>query len=429
MKQLQKENLYLNKMLKNYPSDVADSLQYEANSYIYYYGDHFKSPNNFKITNIIKRRVYTFYNLIYFLKCKFKANRFIQNRKIVLCNAYFEFSNYLKPSLNVFNVPWSYDCKNLIFPDRKLSNVILKIKNIFNEKSLNKILSSSFLLLVSEYKNAFKNFLKKNRINALIVSLDITYFEAMSISCAKELGVPTFLFLHGLPVRYNSIDDNRTDYLLVWGDAIKQNYVKHGVAPDKIIVTGHPIYSKIKEKALKSSLDNILVLSKAMCGTPHSDMVRLMDRSNSLYYLEAIKELLLSVGVLKARLRCHPSEDPSFYKKHLSENFYTFDLLTTNESLKESTLVLGPGSTMIFDALVSGVNYILFEPIYLGKSLTGFEIVPPFDGRHFISTTNNVESFNLNLNPANNINWNLINDYTGKDFSLDRFFQLINNIK
>ena len=66
MKQLQKENLYLNKMLKNYPSDVADSLQYEANSYIYYYGDHFKSPNNFKITNIIKRRVYTFYNLIYF---------------------------------------------------------------------------------------------------------------------------------------------------------------------------------------------------------------------------------------------------------------------------------------------------------------------------------------------------------------------------
>ena len=67
--------------------------------------------------------------------------------------------------------------------------------------------------------------------------------ERMAIDAGKEMGIPTVVFLHGLPARYNKIDDNRANYLCVWGEGIKEQYINVGVDPDKILITGHPSFS------------------------------------------------------------------------------------------------------------------------------------------------------------------------------------------
>jgi hypothetical protein len=426
MNNLQKNNFLINKQFRDYPLDIVDSLQYEANSYMYHYGDHFNFKKKYIYNNL---KSFISKNVLYYFIRFFFGKKINKNKKNVLSNAYFDISSYLKVTLNVIDVPWGNNINSIIIFNLKLNILTKKIQKIFGQKSLKKILDKSFYDLVYQYKIDFKNHLIKNEIKALIFSIDITFFESISISCAKELGIPTFLFLHGLPARYNHIDDNRTDYLIVWGNAIKDNYISHGVSSDKIFVSGHPIYSKIKSKTLRSSLDNILVLTKAMCGTPHSDMVRLMDRSNSLYYLDLIKDILISFGVKNARLRCHPAENPDFYEKHLKNNFFIIDLLPLDKSLEKSTLLIGPSSTMVLDAIIFGVNYILFDPLIDGKTLTGFDIVPPFDGNNFISKTNCVQSFKQNIIPTNNINWNLLNHYISSEFSLEFLYKIINKEK
>jgi hypothetical protein len=427
MNKVQKNNYYINKKLQNYTFDIADSLQYEANSYMYHFGDHFKIyKSNFFIKKM-KSFFFIIKKSIFFLKRLFKINHFDSKKKFILCNAYFDITNNLKSTLNVIGVPWENNKNNIYIFENELNFLINEIQEILQQRSLNKIFDQTFITLISKYKILFKNYLIKNKIKGLIFSIDLTFFESISLSCAKELEIPTFLFLHGLPARYNSIDDNRSDYLIVWGNAIKNNYITNGVSSNKIFVSGHPIYSSIKPKALKSSLENVLVLTKAMCGTPHSDMVRLMDRSNSLYYLDLIMDLLLSLGVKNARLRCHPAEDSNFYKKHLTNDFYKIDKQPLNESIKNSSLLIGPSSTMILDAINFGVNYILFEPLINGKTLTNFDLVPPFDGKHFISKTNSIESLNYNLNPDNNIDWNLVNEYISTDFSLNFLYSILNS--
>lgn len=424
----QKNNYYINERLKDYPKEIADSLQYEANSYIYHYGDHFKISKEPFYYLIIKFLFFYFKNTCFFLNNIFRKSQNLPNRPNILCNAYFDLASYIKESVNVFEVPWENNSNNFFISDLELGSVIFKIKKKLNQKSLNKIFDPSFLILVNKYKFLFKNYLIKNNIKGIIFSIDISFFESLSISCAKEINIPTFLFLHGLPARYNSIDDNRTDFLIVWGNAIKNNYITKGVSRNKILVSGHPIYSKIKPQPLKSSLVNVLVLTKAMCGTPHSDMVRLMDRSNSLYYLELIMKLLKNFGVNNARLRCHPAENPLFYKKHLPNNFYKIDTDSMQKSIENSTLIIGPSSTMILDSIKEGINYILYEPLIEGKTLTGFDFVPPFNGGSFISITSCTESFKYNLNPENNIKWDLINDYINNEFSLNCFYDKLFNI-
>jgi hypothetical protein len=409
---------YVKKILSNYPSDISDSLMYEANSYMYFFGDHFMKSNLFKkkCKSLFLKLIFNFfYYLFKIVKVKFSTS----NCEFILSNAYFDLASFLKLNFNIVDVPWQITNWRIIFSDIELYFLIYKIRKSFEMNSLNVISSPEFLNLVLEYEELFKSYLLKNKVKSIIVSLDIPFFEAISISCAKKLGIPTFLFLHGLPARYNCIDDNRTEFLLVWGKAIKINYLNKGFSPDKIFVVGHPIYSKIRKKELKSSLDNILVLTKAMCGTPHSDQVRLMDRSNSLLYLELIKENLLGLGVKSVRLRCHPSENPYFYKKHLADEFYVFDFSSKEDTLQNSSLIIGPSSTMVLDSLNYGINYILFEPLIGGKTLTGFDVVPPFDGNSFISRTDSLESFKFNVISENNIKWDLFNDYVDSSFSLE----------
>jgi len=254
-------------------------------------------------------------------------------------------------------------------------------------------------------------------------------YEKMSVAIFKELGKKSFVFLHGLPGRYNNIDDNRADYLVVWGKKIKDLYVATGVDPDKIYISGHPGYGTYDFEKIKirSGLDNILVLSKSMNGGQHSDGVRLSDRGNLILYLLKIEAVLKSIGVKSVRFRPHPSENIRWYYQYIDKNFFKTDnSASISQSLRSSSMVIGPTSSVFIDSLMNGVNYMVFEPSIEKIDITNYPLVPPFDKsdpRVVVSFTE--DELKTSLLNRDIVEISVLSDYVQDNFDISFIGELI----
>jgi hypothetical protein len=358
-----------------------DNIRYILGNKIYYYGDHFKyAPEksvNRHSDNIAKK-------ILRDLFARYQYRRNIQHGsgKNVLSNAYFNFNVELKATgFNVLSPAWSFTRNTqALLGDVNFYRETENVKKLILEKPFNYIFSDAFQQKYKAYRDALSVMIDKQNINALIVPNDISFFENLAINTFKEAGKPSFIFLHGLPGRYNVIDENRTDYLIVWGEQIKRNYIKHGFSPDKIFVGGHPLYKNITSAEIRSGLENVLVLAKVGVGSPHSTGMTLYDRSNQIVYLLQVQKALQKVGVKKARLRFHPSANPEWHYQFLDRNFFILDEEPLPASLKRASLVIGPTSTVFLEALYAGVNYLIFEPSDQGVTILNEHLVAPFDG-------------------------------------------------
>jgi hypothetical protein len=229
-----------------------------------------------------------------------------------------------------------------------------------------------------------------------------------------------------LPTRYNAIDDNRADYLLVWGEKIKECYIRAGVDEKKIFVIGNPGFSVKPNNSLRNSLESILVITNCISPFPeNSDKVILQDRGNLLTYLYSIQNVLQRFGVKKVRFRPHPFENSSWYEKNVDNNFFILDRDKLSISLEKTSLVIGSSSTVLLDALAHGVNYIVYEPIVDQLTLKNFRLVPPFDksDARIVVATNEEELYN-NIKSKNIIDPSVIKDYLGNEFNIDKVCSL-----
>ena len=87
-------------------------------------------------------------------------------------------------------------------------------------------------------------------------------------------------------------------------------------------------------------------------------------------YIYEIGKVLKELGG-KAKLRMHPSENPDWYAKFIDTKFFVIDQDKLSASLANSTLVIGPVSTLFIDAINFGVSYIVYEPVKNGDGLFG----------------------------------------------------------
>jgi hypothetical protein len=122
----------------------------------------------------------------------------------------------------------------------------------------------------------------------------------------------------------------------------------------------------------------------------------------------------------------HPSEDNTFYFNNLPDDFYHIDTSTKEEALSKASLVIGPTSTMVLDAIKMAKNYILFDPVIDGLTLEGIPLVEPFNGESFIKLSNTFEQIKQNIeSPFQNIDYTKLNVFFGVD-ELD--YQKFNDI-
>jgi hypothetical protein len=369
----QKTSLY-NYLIDNKNNPDLEILKCEIDQRIYYYGDQFKSPYKHKNTTDYKF-------ILRLIRSLIRTQNFVKGNPNIISNAYFNLENELTSiGYNVFSPPWDISSKRFLAFEFDTLIKLKKVNDQLSDYSLRHLISPEFNSKLQIIKNILKKYFEKNKIKAFIVPNDIAPLSRLSIDLCKELKIPSFIFLHGIPGRYNAIDENRTDFLLVWGEEIKKNYIKNGFSPNKVIVVGHPIYREVKNQNITFNLDDVLIISKSMNGGQHGDDVILTDRGNLILYLYRVEEVLKAMGVKKARVRLHPSENEEWYQENIDTEFYTFDHLSLKDSLKRSSVVIGPTSTVFLDAMYCGTNYVIFEPLVNGTDLINYPIVAPFDG-------------------------------------------------
>jgi hypothetical protein len=357
-----------------------DNLRYELDKHFHYYGDHFKFPyevNRNTGIDLIK----TYIKLLFALTRIVQKRKSTETDKIVLSNAYFSVNEELaKLGYKVFYPCWQIGKDKNVLGSWDILVRIEKIKYKLKKSNFNELIKEEFTNEIKAFEEKMTIFFQKNKVKSLFVPNDESFFENLSILICKQIGIPSFVFLHGLPGRYNQLDENRSDYLIVWGEKIKENYIKSGINPDKIFISGHPYYKKLNYTPLKFSFNNILVITKSLNGAHHSDGVILADRSNLLLYLFSIEKILIRFGVRSVRFRPHPSENANWYMKFINNDFYIIDKGNLPHSILNSTLIIGPTSTVFLESLYYGVNYLVYEPSLNNIDLINTLLVPPFDG-------------------------------------------------
>ncbi len=359
----------------------VDLLKIELDHYIYCHGHHFKfSKEDYK------RNRKTFFDQLYKLYVLYsvllKKPQDKNGKPNVLSLIYFNnFKEILaQTGLNVFSPYWTPVGKNII-GNRSIYRQVNYFNESFRSKPFHSIVSTGFQEEVRKFEENVFTFFQAKNLQALFLFTDQYFYSKIAINAFKKLQRPSFILSHGLPGMYNQQAENRSDYLLVWGDKIKENYISAGFNEKKIIIAGHPAYKQQKANMeLRFDLSNILVIGKAMSQHQHTYDPVLTDRGNLILYLLQIKRVLIGLGVKKARLRPHPTMNPQWFLDFLGTDFFIIDKLPLQQSLSKASLVIGPTSTLLIESVLSGVNYLAFEPQEKGKDLAGFNVVPPFDG-------------------------------------------------
>jgi len=358
-----------------------DCLRFELDKHIYYYGNHFKRPLESIQTDKKEKAKYELKRFAAKTKGRFSKKQFDKSKPVVISNAYFNFNEELSAAdVHVIQPPWVVNLDSWKYYDADLISLCAKIKKLFAFAPFNYLISKEFINVLEEFSRKLRSFILEKKISALVVPNDESFFENISIKIFKELGFPTFFFLHGLPGGYNSVDGNRSDYLIVWGKKFKELYIRNGISEKKIFVSGHPSYKNSTNGQLRFSFENILVLTKTIAGSPHSDGAILSDRGNLIVYLRSIQKVLQKMDVKQVRLRPHPSENIEWYMKFLDKDFFTPDPESLTNSLNKSSLVIGSVSSVFLEALFYNVNYLVYEPMYNGKNILNLSLAPPFDG-------------------------------------------------
>lgn len=425
--QKQKNNEYYNSIARDLDNDTYDLLSYTVNDILYNYSDHHVANRNRLKEGFgdnLKKYLTKCFRFSIFLKNTLLFRKKISNT--IMSNAYVNVNLF---GASVVLPPWVFSPKGNVANSLAIYFVIENINKALRKRSIKILMSQEFKLLLSEFEKEMLKLFSDYKVGALVVPNDMAFLENLSIKIAKKHNISSFVYLHGLPARYNNLDDNRAEYLVVWGSGLKNEYVNAGVDAKKILTLKHPTYSNFHKVVLKSTLDNVLVLTKAISGVPCiSTEIVLPKRSVLLYYLELVKGNLKELGVTKAKLRLHPSELKSFYEDNLPDDFFVIDESSINDALTNASLVFGPTSTMVLDAIKAGKNYILFDPIFDGLTLEGMPLVQPFTGESFIKLSNSFEAMKNNIdNPSENIDFNKLNAFFKvHERDVSRFYDIIN---
>jgi hypothetical protein len=378
-----------------------DMIRYHLGGKIYHYGEQFKYPKTRKRK---RPKALSYYVEYLILKSTFFFRWNSDKSQIkILSSASSSWNTLLNDrGYHVYRPPW--DLRRDLKIDCSLELYLLtkRIKYHLEHSNFNYLISSDFIALLELYEGKLGEYCLKMNFDAVIVLQYNGFFERCVLNVFNKNERVSFFWHHGgVPSFYDPRFERRADYFIMWGELQVDSYIKMGYSPDKFLTSGHPVYNSVP-KALLFELDNVLILTKSLLGVSPLERPHKEDRGNALMYLYSIKRVLEKHNVKSVRLRPHPSENFSWYREFLDPVFFKEDTQSVQDSLKSSSLVIGPTSTMIIDTLKNQVSYLIYEPLINGKSILGWPLTPPIDGMNIDFPVANTEH-GLNEFIENNI--------------------------
>ncbi|WP_397600991.1 hypothetical protein [Silvanigrella sp.] len=398
---------------------LKETIRSEMSCLVYNYGRHFCGNQE-----SLKANIYDLKRTIEFLLASFFSIEKKSNNKKLLGRTYHTTkTEILNLGYSIYSNPWEIKFGNNLIGEKKLSSLFYYFGSKIIKESLGFYFSKEFQEKIHEIQNEFEKYVLNNNFIGYISPFDAALKENISIDVFRKIKKPSFVFLHGLPAVYNLKDNLRSDYLFVWGDKIKEQYIKLGANPDKIHVSGHPFLKINKKINLKFDVSKVLVLTKSMNGGIILNQNRYYgDRGNSLAYVYQVQNVLKSLGIHSATLRTHPSENKSWYWKNIDQTFYELDQESSlNESMNSKSLIIGPASTVFLESIASGLNYIVYEPIDdLGLSYDGIKLSPPFDSSYLnVPVANSASELKYLIKNKTICDYSVIFDFIKEDYNIN----------
>ncbi|MGC4072511.1 MAG: TylF/MycF/NovP-related O-methyltransferase [Nibricoccus sp.] len=419
------------------PPEFALFLKYEFDKHIYYYGDHFSNGydrlNRGHTTQQYQQELMAFFwkHQPAIKEWSAKKTPLGDNTPCVFSSAYFGWERALAANgVRLISCPWmAAEAGNAI--SVAISSQCRAVQELLRS-GFSILYNKEFHSILRSVAENLEQFFLAHPARAVLLPFTNGFFEGITTQIFKKIGKRSFLCIHGLPARFDwwKYGEHPTDYIVVWGEAMKRKLVETGRPPASILVSGHPNYSGLPRKPISSSLDNVLVLGTSQNGAPLLEAPHYYDRSLNLDYLWRVQTSLKKAGVKHARMRPHPSESVQWYQRHLDLDFYQVDESPScAEALKPTSLVIGPTSTVLLDAAVAGINYVSFLPElphYNPFEESFFAPDMPFDGSdpRFPVAKNEDELVRL-LKNSSKIEVSVLNEYISPTFNPEYIASLI----
>lgn len=405
-----------------------DFFKVELDWHIYNSEAHISKTHHRNRKISIKENLFRLYQ--YSQALLLPSNAIESNKLKVLSTVHIPVKDTLSDLGFISNSPiWCPIGRKDFFGNLKIFKWHLAIQSRIAKDDFYTFMEPKFQIELEEFQQYLLEQYQQQDFRALLLHTDQNFYSKYSIDIFNKMNRPTFIFTHGLPGIYSLEVDNRADYLMVWSEKIKQNYINVGFNPAKIKVVGNPNYKNLpKTKDLRSDLSDVLIIpvSSVTWHQHEYNNTVLNDKSMVVLYLYKVQTVLKKLGIKKARYRAHPSINRDWVHAFLDQDFYVQDTQTLTDSLSRSSLVIGSNSTVLLESLIQGVNYIAFDPKEEnGVNMSGYKSVPPFDGsEEKLMMCNNEEELEKMLRFNALTDYSLVHEFI-QDFDVTVLKELI----
>lgn len=358
---------------------MFDAIQYEIARKLMHFGQHFTGPLDrpSSTARLLKKQVC---QAVLRVAATRQPPRTHQIAFPVISNAYGAFNEQLRTAgRHIMSPPWERESVLTFWKEPSLQQECISIRDRLNAASVGDLLGPQWAALLNQLRKRFADYLARLRPLAVVVPFDLPLFENVLLLAASDVGVKSFTALHGLPGVITPRDNFRGDYFLVWSNRIKRLYKSHGFHEDRIIVTGHPLYGGAHPRPVQTSVANPLVLSQSVQGARLTGLMDHRHRECIAAHALLAQIALQRCGVSTAILRPHPGHSVSWVKSVVDQSFYTVERSSLSEALTKASVVIGPVSTVLLDALAADRNYVVFEPELSHDKGILPQLIPPFD--------------------------------------------------
>ena len=221
------------------------------------------------------------------------------------------------------------------------------------------------------YFNSSEKFLKELNPNLIIFSSESHEIFNLAGQAAKKNKIKTALLPHGIYGRgsskYKIGRFKWIDYGFAFGNLDKDKFLISGLDIEQIFITGHPYFERFLppvSKNLKTEYERAIILPPDLDPRDGRDKIQNEFR----FYKNVIKLLhSLNIEILGVKIR-----DEAHFETRSMSPFISVDGLNVpvithevffSDIVREADIVIGPESTAILEAGLSGVDYFLYNPL------------------------------------------------------------------
>ena len=202
--------------------------------------------------------------------------------------------------------------------------------------------------------------LKTYKPNAVFVHSDNHPPYINYVLNAKKLGIPTFTYQHGLDCEHYYLDDCFADYIAVWSDYKKNNYISSSTfKPTKFAVIGNHLQEKGQHTLsydVNSEQKTIVYITRPHKSIKCYSPSRVYHEGKDI--LNCILELVSSSNNFEVIIKPHPMDEDVLYENLIKERKLEEKVTITNQSIK--TLVKA-NSIIITEDSTAGVEALKYS--------------------------------------------------------------------